>query len=138
MEIGNNKENLTLKTAGKLKVQWGNKFIDLLDNNGNLKIKHQQIIKTADDSESITSDGIYIVDDEKVIIRFGETLITLSSESETQESLNSSNQEIESLKAEIDELKSSFEEEIESLKAEIDELKNGTQIDESDSSSEDT
>ena len=131
MEIGNNKENLTLKTAGKLKVQWGNKFIDLLDNNGNLKIKHQQIIKTADDSESITSDGIYIVDDEKVIIRFGETLITLSSESETQES-------IESLKAEIDELKSSFEEEIESLKAEIDELKNGTQIDESDSSSEDT
>lgn len=76
MEIGNSKENLVLKTAGKLKVQWGNKFIDLLDNNGKLNFKHQTIVKSADSIDSINSNGIYVVDN-NVIVKINDTIITL-------------------------------------------------------------
>lgn len=37
-EIGSLNENLVLNTAGKVKIRFGKKFIDLLDNNGELNI----------------------------------------------------------------------------------------------------
>lgn len=35
-EIGDLKQNLVLNTLGKVKIRYGNKFIDLLDNKGNI------------------------------------------------------------------------------------------------------
>ena len=37
-EIGSLNENLVLNTAGKVKIRFGKKFVDLLDNNGELNI----------------------------------------------------------------------------------------------------
>lgn len=33
-ELGSTEQNLVLNTKGKIKIRYGNKFIDLLDNDG--------------------------------------------------------------------------------------------------------
>lgn len=61
-EIGSINENLVLATAGKIKIRFGKKYIDLLDNNGNLNIKIPKILRSANSISDITENGLYIVD----------------------------------------------------------------------------
>lgn len=78
-EIGSSKKNLLLKTAGKVKIQFGKKMIDLLDNNGNINVP--QIIKSASSAESIKEDGFYLIDDE-LIASIGNKQMQLTNSSE--------------------------------------------------------
>lgn len=61
-EIGSTSENLVLATAGKIKIHFGKKYIDILDNNGNLNVKIPKILQSANSLDEITKDGLYIVD----------------------------------------------------------------------------
>lgn len=110
MEIGNNKENLVLKTAGKLQIQWGNKFIDLLDRNGNLNVKHQKILQSVESEDDITKDGIYILEDKIIIFYNEEVFLTLQkSDEDSSETKVDYQEEIDSLKKNIEELRELIE-----------------------------
>lgn len=57
--VGNSSKNLVLQTSGKVKIQFGKKFIDLIDSNGNLNTGLNSIIKKVDSEDKIVSDGFY-------------------------------------------------------------------------------
>ncbi len=105
MEIGNNKENLILKTAGKVKIQWGNKFIDLLDRNGNLSIKSKNILNSINSKESISKDGIYMLGN-SIIFKMGNNQVEIQGSSEESNELD----DISELRNTILELQENIEE----------------------------
>lgn len=60
--IGNSESPLILRGQG-IKVQWGNKYIDLIKN-GKINVDSEKILKIADSIESVTTDGIYLIEDQ--------------------------------------------------------------------------
>ena len=84
--IGSSDSNFIIKTKGDLKIQWGNKYIDLIKN-GKVVSENSSIIQTAVSQEEISSDGIYLITDEN-----GDTQVWLSS-SGTKIQLSSQSQE---------------------------------------------
>lgn len=75
-EIGSLNKNLVLQTQGRVKIRYGKKFIDLLDNNGNINVPNSDIIKKVDSIDKIHNNGIYVVDS-NVYVKIGNELITL-------------------------------------------------------------
>lgn len=59
-EIGSLSENLILNTAGKIKIRYGSKFIDLLDNQGNINSSNKTIT-SVNSEDSMSSDGFYLL-----------------------------------------------------------------------------
>lgn len=57
-EVGSLSENLILNTAGKIKIRYGSKFIDLLDNQGNIN-SGTKTITSVNSEDSMSSDGLY-------------------------------------------------------------------------------
>lgn len=84
--VGSSDSNFIIKTKGDLKIQWGNKYIDLIKN-GKVVSENSSIIQTAASQEEISSDGIYLITDEN-----GDTQVWLSS-SGTKIQLSSQSQE---------------------------------------------
>ena len=67
-EVGSTSKNLILKTAGKIKIQFGKKFIDLLDSNGNLNVGLASVIRKVSSEEKIVSDGFYYCNGDIVLV----------------------------------------------------------------------
>lgn len=66
--VGSTDSNFIIKTKGDLKIQWGNKFIDLIKNG---KIIENSIFKIVESKEDISNNGIYLVD-ETIWIKIGD------------------------------------------------------------------
>jgi hypothetical protein len=70
--VGSSNSNFLIKTKGKVKVQWGSKYIDLIKD-GKINVDSKFIFK---EKEVGVKDGIYIIDDgddTKVVISIGGT-----------------------------------------------------------------
>ena len=61
--VGDLNDNLTLQTKGKVYIQFGKKFIDLLNNKGELNVNFPKSVKKVDSIEN-KSDGIYEYNDD--------------------------------------------------------------------------
>lgn len=59
-EAGKSSSPLLLRSNGEIKLQWGNKFIDLIKN-GKINTESKQFIQTIDSSNNIQDNGIYLV-----------------------------------------------------------------------------
>lgn len=79
-EIGSTDKNLILKTQGKIRIQWGKKFIDLLDNDGNINCGLKNIINQVSSEDSIKKDGFYYLNGALIACVGGQKII-ISSES---------------------------------------------------------
>lgn len=62
--VGSQERDLILKTNGKIKIQVGKKFIDLLDLKGNLNVKAKEPINSVKSPEEVSKSGqgFYIID----------------------------------------------------------------------------
>lgn len=78
--IGEKDSTLVLR-GSSIKIQWGNKFIDLIKN-GKINANVDKILKTADSAEEIVLDGIYLIG-ESVWAVIGGTKVQITGDSAT-------------------------------------------------------
>lgn len=77
-EAGSSSSPLLLRSNGEIKLQWGNKFIDLVKN-GKINSESKDYIFTADTSDEIKANGIYLVtEDSSIWINVNNTKTQLS------------------------------------------------------------
>ena len=65
-EAGSSSSPLLLRSNGEIKLQWGNKFIDLIKN-GKINSETKDYIFTVDTSDEIKANGIYLVTEDSSI-----------------------------------------------------------------------
>ena len=78
--IGSKDTSLVLR-GQSIKIQWGNKFIDLIKN-GKINVESQSLLYTITSEEQLTSDGIYLLNGTIWIVNGG-TKVQLAGESTT-------------------------------------------------------
>lgn len=77
-ETGKSSSPLLLRSNGEIKLQWGNKFIDLVKN-GKINSESKDYIFTVDTSDEIKTNGIYLVTENNSIwINIDDTKTQLS------------------------------------------------------------
>lgn len=76
MDIGNSQEELLIKCNKKIYLQFGNKWIDVLDADGNLNVRVKNIVNFRTPTSS-SSDGFYY-DGTNVYLKAGSDIINLS------------------------------------------------------------
>lgn len=65
-EAGSSSSPLLLRSNGEIKLQWGNKFIDLIKN-GKINSEAKDCIFTIDTADEIKANGIYLVTEDSSI-----------------------------------------------------------------------
>lgn len=65
-EAGSSSSPLLLRSNGEIKLQWGNKFIDLVKN-GKINSEAKDCIFTVDTADEIKANGIYLVTEDSSI-----------------------------------------------------------------------
>lgn len=65
-ETGSSSSPLLLRSNGEIKLQWGNKFIDLIKN-GKLNSESKDYLFTVDSSDNINTNGIYLVNSDNSV-----------------------------------------------------------------------
>lgn len=77
-ETGKSSSPLLLRSNGEIKLQWGNKFIDLIKN-GKLNSQSDNILFTVSTTNDINKDGIYLVTkDNSIWFSLNGTILQLS------------------------------------------------------------
>lgn len=77
-EAGSSSSPLLLRSNGEIKLQWGNKFIDLIKN-GKVNSESKDYIFTVDTSDEIKANGIYLVtEDNSIWINVSDTKTKLN------------------------------------------------------------
>lgn len=83
-EAGKSSAPLLLRSNGEIKVQWGNKFIDLIKNGKINSSSSSDFIKSVSSTDEMTSTGIYYnTSDETVYLSIDGTTKQLSSSEES-------------------------------------------------------
>ena len=80
-EVIGNKDSTLILRGSSVKVQWGNKFIDLIKN-GKIAAESEKILKVANSEEELKADGIYLVDESVWMVLNG-VKVQLTSENPT-------------------------------------------------------
>ena len=76
---GSQKEDLLFKTKGKVKVQIGNKFIDLINEDGEIVSQNENLFNEVKSIDEIKESGIYLCG-ESIYVRINDTIIKLNGE----------------------------------------------------------
>ena len=75
------KDSVLILRGSSVRVQWGNKFIDLIKN-GKVNAEYDKILKTANSVDTIKSDGIYLIEDQVWLVLNG-TKVQLAGDKST-------------------------------------------------------
>lgn len=82
-EAGKSSSPLLLRSNGEIKLQWGNKFIDLIKN-GKLNSQSDNVLFTVSTINDINKDGIYLVtEDNSIWFSLNGTILQLSNSGTT-------------------------------------------------------
>ena len=76
---GSQKEDFLIKTKGKVKVQIGNKFIDLINEDGEIVSQNENLFNEVKSVDEIKESGIYLCG-ESIYVRINDTIIKLNGE----------------------------------------------------------
>lgn len=77
--VGESSSDLILKCRGSVKVQWGNKFIDIIKD-GKINVDSKFIFSVNSVNDIKSKNGLYITSDGSVYLRSNESVINLSGE----------------------------------------------------------
>lgn len=61
--LGDLNDNLTLQTKGKIYINYGKKFFELLNDKGELNVKFPKYFQKKDSVDEISSNGIFLIND---------------------------------------------------------------------------
>lgn len=78
-QIGTTDSDTIIKTKGQLKIQYGNKFIDLIKD-GKINVNAEFIFKAKSMEDISGNDGIYICDDGSIYLKVDDSVINLLGE----------------------------------------------------------
>lgn len=82
--VGKESADFCIKTRGKVKIKWGNKYIDLISD-GKINVD-AEFIHSVENEESIGSkDGIYVTGDGMVFIKYGDLTIPICGDTQGSE-----------------------------------------------------